>query len=379
MSRIEPRISVVASMVSGLETFVKREVEALRDRGYAIQLLVTKFRRSAGFEPREDIPYFRATPGAALAGLGFLLFRHPMRLLNMLADGIRHGAAPETALAVCWVRRVLQFGSDGIYCVFGDRKFFVGYFLHRLTGLPLSVAVHAHEIYAQPNQGLFRKALHAAKAIITISETNKRILIEDYGAPAQRVHVIRLSVDTDFWSPDRPIVVLTAARFTPRKGWDDLFAAAAILGPKYHFVGVGFGDLDVGRMARDSGVADHVTMFAKLHPSQLRVLMRAADVFCLPSKFVAGEGSEGIPVVLMEAMAVGLPVVTTNDGSIEELVSEFVVPAGDPVALAEALKTATVGRCGPDPPVVANRQQVARLHGPSNLDQLDRVLRGALS
>ena len=73
---------------------------------------------------------------------------------------------------------------------------------------------------------------------------------------------------------------------------------------------------------------------------QLRHFYSTCDIFCLPSKSTDREGSEGIPVVLMEAMASEMQVVTTTNGSIPELVDSVIVQEGNPVELAEGLMLA---------------------------------------
>jgi glycosyltransferase involved in cell wall biosynthesis len=100
---------------------------------------------------------------------------------------------------------------------------------------------------------------------------------------------------------------------------------------------VGSGDIgpDLAARAAQLGVADRVRFLGGLHSSQVPERLRQADVFCVPSF------AEGLPVSIMEAMAVGVPVVTTYIGGIPELAvneeTALVVPAGDAAGLANAL------------------------------------------
>ncbi len=370
-------MGVIVSMVSGLESFVKREVEELADRGYSLRLFATKYRPSPGFEPRTGIPFHVPSAWGVVSGLVSWSIRRPLLVYSLLYESVRLKGIIEALLALSWANTLLDNRIEIIHCAFGDRKYFVGYFLQRLTGLPLTVAIHAHEIYAQPNPPLFMQALQHTAGIVTISEKNKQLLIEKYGIAESAIDLIRLSVDKEFWKRDSTIInVLTVARFTPRKGWLELIEAAKQLGPGFHFYGVGFGEMDIEALAQAAGVTHHFTIFPKLRPPHLRLLMQACDIFCLPSKPTAEEGSEGIPVVLMEAMSMGMPVVSTDDGSIAELVDQEIVPPGDVNALVEALRRSATRHipriCHADDD---NRARVSSLHGKDNFNNLDAFFR----
>jgi len=372
-----PRMAVVVSMLSGLESFVKREVEALADRGYSLRLFATKYIPSPGFEPRSDIPFHTPSLLAVAQGLVYWSLRKPQLLCTLLLEAAKLNGIVELMLALSWATTLQHQRVEIIHCAFGDRKYFVGYFLSRLTGLPLTVAIHAHEIYAQPNEPLFRHALKYTSGIVTISAKNQRLMCEKYGLAPSAIEMIRLTIDLDFWQPrTEQINVLTVARFTPRKGWHELIEAARQLGPTFHFYGVGFGELDIAAMAQQAGVGERFTIFPKQQPQHLHLLMQACDIFCLPSKPTAEEGSEGIPVVLMEAMAMGMPIVTTDDGSISELVEREIVPPADASALALALRN-TANRLMPRSRTIdsSSRDRVSQMHSAANIEQLDAFFR----
>jgi glycosyltransferase involved in cell wall biosynthesis len=362
------KIAYVASMTNGLETFVKNEIEGLHERKVGISLFVTKYKKSLGFEPIQEIAINKPSLLAVFKGLLVTIFCKPKRLFLLLMEAIKYGALVELALAISWHQKIIKENHDRVHAAFGDRKFFIAYFIHRFTDLPLSVAIHAHEIYAQPNDLLFRHALGFTHKILTISETNRQILINNYAIPETKISLIRLPINTEYWKPTKRLTVLTVARYTPRKGWMELISAAKILGERFQFIAVGFGDLDLESMTKEADVDDLFTVFPKLNSSQIKVLMQSADIFCLPSKYTEDEGSEGIPVVLMEAMSMGLPIVTTSDGSITELVTQTIVEPGNVEALIEGLESVATEiknngvRWAGD-----NRERVSQLHGPDNI------------
>jgi len=207
--------------------------------------------------------------------------------------------------------------------------------------------------------------------VLTISETNKKLLIERYKIEPEKIILIRLPIDTEYWKTKRRINVLTVARYTPRKGWIELIEAAKLLKDKFQFIAVGFGDLDMEEMVIEAGVEESFTVYPKLNPNQIRTMMQLVDVFCLPSKSTVEEGSEGIPVVLMEAMSMGLQIVTTSDGSISELVDREIVEPGNVNSLVNGLnKVAEVFENEDESKDMAlfNRNRVCEMHGQRNIE-----------
>ena len=365
------KIAYVVTMVSGLESFVKREIDQLVQNGLSVDVFTIALNRSQGFNPNPACKLVPTNVAASLIGLFYVLFSAPIRFLRLLSEAIRLGGLIEFVVALGWVHAIRQGGYDVIHASFGDRKLFVAYFLSRVCDVPVTTAIHAHEIYAQPNVPLFLRATAHLCGIVTISRKNKELLQCRFGINGDKIDVIPLSIDSEFWQPVEETTVLTVARFTPRKGWDDLFEAARILGPGYRFLAVGFGPMDLNALAQEKGVAGQVTVFPKLNQCQIRVLMNSADVFCLPSKATDDEGSEGIPVVLMEAMSMGLPIVSTDDGSITELVEEVIVPQNAPERLAEALAlVAEQTRKGANTHSDVNRQRVLARHHHDNIHDM---------
>lgn len=373
------KVAYFVSMVSGLETFVKNEVEALYGKGFIISLFVTKYRRSSGFDPNAALSLYKPNIWNAFTGLINAAFLFPLLFFKLLREAVAYKAIFEFILAVSWRKHIKKESCDALHASFGDRKFFIAYFLHRLTSLPLSVAIHAHEIYAQPNDPLFRHALKYTKKVLTISETNKNILVDKYKVGEGKVELIRLPIDTDFWSLNQRVTILTVARFTPRKGWVELIEAAKILGDKFQFLAVGFGDLDLNTMVREAGIEDSFIVFPKLDSKQLKVMMAYVDVFCLPSKPTEDEGSEGIPVVLMEAMSMGLPIVTTTDGSIKELVDTIIVQPGNVGALVAGLQEAFQCLGNNEDIKSFNRNRVCELHSPANIDLVEEYFESLIN
>lgn len=331
-------IAYIASMGAGLEAFIYREIETLYDDGKKIVIYATKFKKNDVFSPREDWPYeYTSLPRLALA-LPLLILKMLFRPV-LLLEAIRDGGLVDLVFATRFAPSMRSRGICQIHCHFGDHKFFIGYYCKRITGLPLSVTIHAHEFYTNPNPVLFKKSLAGADRIFPIAQRWCELLEHEYAVPKEKIRLNRLFVDTMLYKPVKEIRVLAVGRFTERKGFHYLMQAASQLRDiNLRFMFVGFGDLNLREMAKSYGVADRVTVFGKMDQEQLRVIYQLADILCVPSITTDKEGAEGIPVVLMEGMACGLPVVATRCGAIDEIVEEILVDEASPEQLAAGIR-----------------------------------------
>jgi glycosyltransferase involved in cell wall biosynthesis len=193
-------------------------------------------------------------------------------------------------------------------------------------------------LYHRPLDNATARLCHA---VITVSEDTRRALVEQ-GYPAERIFVVHNGIELDGAAPSPPQgrTVVEVARLAPVKGQRELIEAIAQV-PDARLVLVGK-DLEqdgayaalLKRRARELGVADRVEL-AGYRPDALG-LMREARVVALPST------TEGLPIVLLEAMAQARPVVATPVGGTPELVVDgetgLLVPPGDIGALARALR-----------------------------------------
>ncbi len=170
-----------------------------------------------------------------------------------------------------------------------------------------------------------------ATSAVTLSHG---IDVERVAALASQRHAVRAELGLD---PDA-IVIGTVANFRPQKDYPNLVAAARRVcdaDPSIRFVAVGQGpgEADTREMVTALGLDDQV-MLTGYRPDATRV-MAAVDVFVLASRW------EGLPVAVMEALALGLPIVATSVGGVAETFTDGVdarlVPANDPAALASAL------------------------------------------
>jgi colanic acid/amylovoran biosynthesis glycosyltransferase len=203
-----------------------------------------------------------------------------------------------------------------------------------------------------------------ADLLLPISEHWKEAL-KNMGAPTGKLKVFRMGIDPRAYNfhmrsidTARPINILTIGRLVPKKGYTDSLKAIALLGDSldvtYTIIGSGPCETEVRTVIRELNLDDRVKMMGSVPPEKVGSYFDKADLFLLPSKTDAVSGDkEGVPVVLMEAMASGLPVVSTYHSGIPELVKDgetgWLVPESSPELIAKSILA-----------IVHNSQEIAR-------------------
>jgi colanic acid/amylovoran biosynthesis glycosyltransferase len=230
----------------------------------------------------------------------------------------------------------------------------VAYLAHLFTGIPFSVTAHAKDLYRETvDPTVFRQIAGAATAVVTVCLANRRHIEERGLAGRGRVKVVYNGVDLErlrAGGGDRePGLILGVGRLVPKKGYQVLLEACRVLADRavdFHAVIVGDGEErgPLLELRRRLGLTDRVHLHGAASREEVLSLMRRARVLATPSVTDADGNRDALPTVLLEALALGLPVVSTPVGGIPEIVDPGVhgllVPERDPVALAEALARA---------------------------------------
>ena len=214
-----------------------------------------------------------------------------------------------------------------------------------LVHLPLALETGLDTIQAAVFRESERAALASAAHVVVTSESTARIVITDYDVPSQRVSVVRPGNDPvppALGSSDGIVRLLSVGSIVPVKGYDVLIAAVATLVDlPWRLTIAGDRTRNPATSARlDSDITAHnlrdrVAVLGALPPARITELYLASDIFVLASRF------EGYGMVLAEAIAHGLPVVSTMVGAIPETVpagTGLLVPPDDVAALAQALR-----------------------------------------
>lgn len=231
-------------------------------------------------------------------------------------------------------------------------------------GIPYSFTTHAKDLFLSSHEELSRK-VNGAQFVLTCTEYNKDYLeqIVQSDTPVYRVYH---GVDLDVFQPNTqdlshtkgaPPLILSIGRFRPKKGFHILIQACSLLnvaGHHFQCVLVGYGPLeqDLKQMIHQFGLEDCVHLTGKVTRDGILDWYRKANLFVLPCQLGDDGDRDGIPNVLVEAMAMELPVVSTNIASIPELIKHeeagLLVEPKDPLALATAMRQvlahSTLGR-----------------------------------
>ncbi len=251
-------------------------------------------------------------------------------------------------------RRMTADGITRIHAHFANHPAAAAYVIHQLAGIPYSFTGHGADL--QVDQHMLKEKVEAADYVVTISDYNKRFILDHCGQQFRdRVHVVRCGVDTNVFNvpkrakshETRPFSMVCTGTLYEVKGHRYLVDACRILkqrGTQFecHFIGVGPLQDELEAQVKRADLEREIVFRGRLTRHEIANQLRRADVAVAPSIPTKSGRREGIPVVLMEAMASEVAVVASRISGIPELIDHQIngvlVPPGDSVALADALQ-----------------------------------------
>jgi len=344
------------------ETFILNEILELERQGQPVHIF--SLRPSDDARHHADVALVRARvtnvpqmtwpASRPLLRAHLELLRHDRRrYLGRLWKALRQRRARSFESfnqAVLVAARVRSLGIGHVHAHFASTATSVTREVHRITGVGYSFTAHAKDIFIDDvrTDELARK-LDAARFVVTVSDFNVAYLAGI--APSARIMRIYNGLDLRSFSldgkhPPQPPRVLAVGRLIEKKGFCDLITACAILirqGRRIQCEIVGTGSLgrDLAQQVAASGLRDAVTLTGALTREDVIERYREASVMVAPCVVGTDGNRDGLPTVLTEAVALGVPVVATDVTGIPELVRDgetgTVVPQHDPAALAAAI------------------------------------------
>ncbi len=345
-------------------SFIRREIQALEAQG--VEVLRYSLRPPnealATEADRLELPKTRAVLDAGVLAHGSAVLRMAVRRPVAFARAarlavklgarserglLRHAAyLAEACVLAGWLR---QSGAEHVHAHFGTNSATVALLCRAVGGPSYSFTVHGPEEFDKPEfLGLGEKVRHAA-FVVAISSFGRSQLFrwarhEDW----PKLQVVRCGLEEDLLrAPATPVPsaprLVCVARLSEQKGHLLLVKAAAKLagdGVEFELLLAGDGPMrpEIEAAIARHGLGDRIRLAGVMAADQVRAAIVGSRALVLPSF------AEGLPVVVMEALALGRPVVTTAIAGIPELVQSgvtgWLVPAGSVDALATAMREA---------------------------------------
>src|SRR6266496_2031147 len=243
-------------------------------------------------------------------------------------------------------------GIRHVHAHFAGMAARTAFWIGRFFPISFSFTAHANDIFAPRDFQIgLDKLVDAARLIVTETDYAERFLRERFSGSANRIHRIYNGLDlTPFKRADfssTPPLIVAVGRLIAKKGFVDLLRACRLLmerGQSFRCEIVGEGPLEqeLRKEIAQFDLESRVGLPGAKPQHEIREHLAAATAFVLPSVIDPDGGMDNLPTVIMEAMAAGLPVVSTSVGGIPEMVIQnetgFLVPAGDVAALAGAIE-----------------------------------------
>lgn len=359
---------LAAQLPKQSETFVYREVLGLRERGVNVSIASVHAPQTSFGDGRVDalaaevIPIY--PPGK------WAMFKDAVRslaqprgwrtLLCGLRDAMVQRDVPlrkrptivwQCLAGLALARRAQAKRIDHLHAHMAHVPTTIGMYAAMALGVPFSFTGHAADLFR--DRSLLAVKLRRAARAMCISRWHRRFYQGITAIAEDRLPVVRCGVDVQTWrSTATPATsttdILAVGRLVPKKGFDILIRSVAHLQrenvpTKCTIVGDGPELEALQRLLLELGMEKHVRMVGSQSNENVRSLMQEHGVFALPCRTDSQQDRDGIPVVLMEAMACGAAVVSGDLPTIRELIQHEVngllVPPDDVVALAGALRS----------------------------------------
>ncbi len=338
------------------ETFVVNEILAHEAAGLDVRIF--------SLRPPEDT-HFQEIIGRVRAPVHYLRSDGKQRIWEELStsredfpgleqgmqDGL-HERGQEVYQAVLLAREIQRHGIRHMHAHFATSATAVARLASIFTGVPYSLTAHAKDIFHDDvNDDDMRRKLSDAAYTVTVSDFNRSYLRERFGADAERVVRIYNGIELPefpYAEPrERPDTILAVGRLVEKKGFHVLLDACAMLsarGRRFQCAIIGDGEerRTLEQQIKILGLLGKVELCGPQSRDEVRRRLHEAAVLAAPCVVGKDGNRDGLPTILLEAMAMGAPCVSTDLVGIGEAIQNdatgLLIPPNDPVALANSLE-----------------------------------------
>ena len=337
---------VVSRWGEPTQTFVRREAGAVKRSGVDVVAFSLKRPVACGL----SLPVVHPGVVRLAQGMFSACRSAPHAVARVLWAVLRHSNPRNTLhqmgaalVGISWAGRGLSV--DHLHSHFGWVSATAAWAASQVSGVPYSVTLHAFEIHTERlNDGFTPVPLRSATGVFCISEFDAEQVALRHGL---QVGVVRMGVPESWLEehepapPRRGNLLLSVGSLVEKKGHGDLCRAVGrVRGWVLEIVGEGPLRPQLERLIADLGLGDRVRLLGLRSEDDVRDRLRSAAAFSLACRPANNGDRDGIPVALMEAMALGVPVITTRVGGIPELVAGagVLVEPGDIAGLAAGIE-----------------------------------------
>jgi colanic acid/amylovoran biosynthesis glycosyltransferase len=368
------------------ETFVVREISQLEATGATVSIdallpaesglqhpEVASVRAAVRYVPRHP----RLRSASALCAHLRVGARRPLAWIGCALHARRYDTWRRFVQAGLVADRVRREGITHVHAHFATAACEVAQAAAAMAGVPFTVTAHAKDIFHTDNSAHLARRVAGAASVVTVSEFNVEHLRQT--VPQTPVRFIANGMAAaDMHGPARQGPVLCVARLVAKKGIDTLLEAFALAAREFTSMRleiIGDGELaeSLQALAVQLGITDRVRFLGPQSSDAVMDAYRRCSMLVLPCRVTIDGDRDGMPTVILEALARGIPVVSTDMCGINEVVHHgqtgLLVEPDDPHALAVAMgklwsDSDLAGQLG-----TAGRDLVLRRHDPAQSAQ----------
>ncbi len=362
---MRPHIAYILKMYPRFsETFIVNEILELERQGVDVRIYslrkpddgrfhasLARVRANVIYAPQ----YPQMEPDRILAAHRALQAAFPERYRQVRAqvEAKGHIYAVKRFLQAGYIaEHLLRHPVDGVHAHFASSATRVANLVHRLIGMPYSFTAHAKDIFHESvRPESLRIKIREARFVVTVSRFNQRYLQALNQDGPGEIRCLYNGIDLERFRPtpggQRPgNRILAVGRLVEKKGFGDLIRACHLLtqqGLDFRCQIIGKGPLreELSRQIQALGLTDRVKLLGPRPQDQVLEAYHQADLFVLPCIVGQDGNRDGLPTVLLEAMATGLPVISTELTGVPEIIDAgrngLLTPPGDVPALAHAM------------------------------------------